>query len=56
MEEIQGKNDIISVETAQEIHQTFTNSKLVLLDNCAHYGWLDSKEKYLSEIQLFLKE
>lgn len=53
---IQGKNDIISIETAQEISNSFKNSKLVLLENCGHYGWLDSEEKYMSEIDNFLKK
>jgi proline iminopeptidase len=51
---IQGKNDIITSETAQEIADAFPNSKLVLLDNCAHYGWLDAKELYFKSIQQFL--
>jgi proline iminopeptidase len=53
---IHGKNDIISPATAEETHKTFPNSKLVLLDRCAHYGWLDSKEKYLQEMEPFLKK
>ncbi len=52
---IQGKNDIISVETAQEISDSFKNSKLILLENCGHYGWLDSEEIYMNEIDSFLK-
>lgn len=53
---LQGKNDIISIETAEEIANAFPNSKLVLLENCAHYGWLDSKEIYLKTIEDFLKQ
>lgn len=53
---LQGKNDIISVETAKEIAKAFPNSKLVLMDNCAHYGWLDAKELYLKEIESFLNK
>ncbi|MDI9309450.1 MAG: alpha/beta fold hydrolase [Limnohabitans sp.] len=51
---LQGKNDIISVETAEEIAKAFPNSKLVTIDNCAHYGWLDAKELYFKEIESFL--
>lgn len=51
---IQGKNDIISVETAQEIATTFPNSKLILMENCGHYGWLDSDELYFNSINNFL--
>lgn len=53
---IQGKNDIISVETAQEIHSAFGNAKLVLLDNCGHYGWLDAKQDYLAALKAFLSQ
>lgn len=53
---LQGKNDIITTETAQEIAKAFSNSKLILLDNCGHYGWLDAKENYLKSINQFLKD
>ncbi len=53
---LQGKNDIISIETAKEIANAFPNSKLILMDNCAHYGWLDAKEVYLNSIEKFLKQ
>lgn len=51
---LQGKNDIIKVETAEEIAAAFPNSKLVLINNCGHYGWLDAKEVYLNAIKSFL--
>jgi proline iminopeptidase len=53
---LQGKNDIISVETAQEIANAFPNSKLVLMDNCAHYGWIDTPEVYFKSIKSFLND
>lgn len=52
---IQGKNDIIKVDTAKEIATAFPNSKLVLMDNCRHYGWLDAPEVYFKAIKEFLK-
>ena len=51
---LQGKNDIISVETAQEIATTFPHSKLILIENCGHYGWLDANELYFNSINKFL--
>lgn len=51
---LQGKNDIITTETAKEIANAFPNSKLVLMDNCGHYGWLDAKEVYITAIKSFL--
>ena len=51
---LQGKNDIITVDTAKQTTKAFPNSKLVLLDHCAHYGWLDAPEVYFASIQSFL--
>ncbi len=53
---VQGKNDIISIETAQEIANTFGNSKLVLIDNCGHYGWLDNEKFYIETLKSFLND
>ncbi|PVX46090.1 proline iminopeptidase [Flavobacterium sp. 103] len=52
---IQGKQDIISKEIGEISLKAFPNSKMVLLENCKHYGWLDAKEKYFSTIESFLK-
>lgn len=51
---LQGVNDIISTETAEEIATAFPNSKLVLMDHCAHYGWIDAKKLYFDSIYNFL--
>lgn len=51
---LQGKNDIISTETAQEIADSFPNSKLIVMENCGHYGWLDASEMYFNSINKFL--
>lgn len=53
---LQGKNDIISTETAKEVADAFPNSELILIENCGHYGWLDAKETYLSSIEKFLNK
>lgn len=51
---IQGKQDIIKVETAEIAHKVLKNSKVVLLDNCGHYGWLDAEEEYYKTLFNFL--
>ena len=51
---IAGKNDLLDTETAERSHKAFPNSKLVLLDKCGHYGWLDREEDYFKEITNFL--
>ncbi len=52
---IQGKQDIIKAETAEKAHKAFSNSKVVFMDHCIHYGWLDNEEVYFREINSFLK-
>lgn len=51
---IQGKQDIIHAETAEKAHAVLSNSKIVLMDNCIHYGWLDNPEVYFKEVNSFL--
>lgn len=51
---LEGKNDIITTDTAKEIADAFPNSKLVLIDNCGHYGWLDAPTIYFDSIKTFL--
>ncbi len=51
---IQGKQDIIEERTAIKAQKAFQNSKVVIMDNCKHYGWLDAEEQYFREINTFL--
>lgn len=51
---IQGKEDIINAETAERTHQAFGNSKVVFMDHCIHYGWLDNEAVYFEEVNSFL--
>lgn len=52
---IQGKDDIIKPETAEKARNVLKNSRIVLVDRCRHYGWLDNEEVYIREINTFLK-
>ncbi|SNR53499.1 alpha/beta fold hydrolase [Flavobacterium sp. ov086] len=52
---IQGKQDVISNQIGELANKTFPNSKLILLENCRHYGWLDAKDKYFADVNSFLK-
>lgn len=51
-----GKNEVVSEDIAKEAHATLPNSKLVLMENCGHYGWLERPDIYLKEVREFLKE
>ena len=52
---IQGKEDIIEEQTALQEHTIFKNSKLVLMNHCVHYGWLDRPDIYFHEVENFLQ-
>ncbi len=51
---VQGKQDIVTEETAFQSHKAFKNSTVVFIDHCVHYGWLDNTEKYFEVINNFL--
>ena len=53
---IQGKQDIMRPETAEKAHRVLKNSRIVYLDHCGHYGWLDNEEVYLREVNAFLNK
>jgi proline iminopeptidase len=51
---IQGKEDIIKAETGEKAHAVLKHSKLVLMEHCGHYGWLDNEAVYFKEIDSFM--
>ncbi len=51
---IQGRQDIIEEKTSQKAYKILKNSKLVMVDHCVHYGWLDNRDAYLSEVEKFI--
>ncbi|MBL7773021.1 MAG: alpha/beta hydrolase [Chitinophagaceae bacterium] len=53
---LQGNKDILTMETAREIQASFRKAKLVELNNCAHYGWLDAPDIYIKAIRDFLSQ
>ena len=52
---LQGTEDIIPVEVAQRTHDIIPNSELILMEKCAHYGWLEARETYFGAIRRFLE-
>ncbi len=52
---IQGKQDIIEEQTALTEHTILKDSKVVLMDHCVHYGWLDRPDIYFPEVEKFIK-
>lgn len=51
---IHGKQD--PLETAQEVHETFPGSKLVLIENAGHFPWLEQDEIFYKALDGFLNE
>ena len=51
---IQGQYDVIVDTIAHLTHETLPHSRLVILENSGHYGWLDQPEKYISAVLTFL--
>ncbi|WP_428224012.1 alpha/beta fold hydrolase [Flavobacterium sp.] len=51
---IQGMQDIIAQKTALQTQKVLPQAKLVLMDKCGHYGWLDAEEVYFKNIFDFL--
>jgi len=51
---IHGKNDLLDTSVAESAHDILPNSRLEVLDNCAHYGWLDRPDVFYTIIHEFL--
>ena len=51
---VQGKQDIVDLSTANLAKEVLPQSKLVLLDQCGHYGWLEQREEYFRILEQFL--
>ena len=52
---IHGEQDIIGTYVPKAAHSIFPNSKLVLIENSGHYGWLDQPDIYLKEVFDYLR-
>jgi proline iminopeptidase len=53
---IQGRQDIVGEAPAFKAKQVLPNSKLVFINDCVHYGWLDQKEKFMEALNDFLEK
>ena len=52
---IQGRQDMVGSGTAYKAHNVYKNSRLIFLNECGHYGWLEQEERYITEIKSFVK-
>lgn len=51
---IHGKQD--PLETAQEVHETFPASRLVVIDNAGHFPWLEQAQEFYAVLEEFLEK
>lgn len=53
---VAGRQDPIDPEMQEEIHLALKNSRLVLLDRCGHFSWLEQPAALYGAIREFLAE
>jgi proline iminopeptidase len=53
---IQGREDVISKDIAEIAHGILSESELVFIPECAHYGWLEQPEAYFNSVGRFLNQ
>lgn len=52
---LHGSNDIVAREVAETAQNILPNSRLIILQNTSHYGWLEQPKQYFGEIESFLE-
>lgn len=52
---LHGQNEVVPVNVAEKAHKILPSSKLVIMPECGHYGWLERPDIYLKEVKDFLK-
>ena len=53
---LQGRQDPIDLETARVTQAAIPNSKLVILEKCGHFPWVEQKEEFFKAITNFIYE
>lgn len=50
-----GRQDIVGETTAYTIHSAIPNSKLMFIEDCGHFPWVEQKEIFYKAVREFLK-
>lgn len=53
---LNGMDEAVSENIPKKADAILPNSRLVMMERCGHYGWLDRPDIYLKEVRKFLKE
>lgn len=53
---ISGRQDPIGAATAYKIRENLSGARLIFLERCGHYPWIEQSEEYFYRISQFLNE
>jgi len=53
---IQGRQDPMPESVAIEIHEAIRNSRLVFIDQCGHFPWIEQPKTFYSAVRTFLEK
>lgn len=53
---IHGKKDVIPVEFIEELNTALLNSELIVLNDCGHFPYIESKDEFIDVCKIFLNE
>lgn len=53
---LQGRQDPIDLETARVTQDAIPYSKLVILEKCGHFPWIEQNEEFFSVVEKYLSE
>lgn len=52
---VQGRQDVMPLSISERAAGAFPDARLVVLEACGHYGWLDQEQTYVSTVLEFLE-
>lgn len=53
---LQGRQDPLGESAAINLSKYYKNSKVIFIEKCGHYSWVEQPEKVFSEIERFLSD
>ncbi len=53
---LHGRQDPLGESVAQDLARYYNNSKLIFVEKCGHYSWIEQPEKVYSSIKEFLSD
>jgi proline iminopeptidase len=53
---LHGRQDPLGESVPQELAKYYKNSKLIFIEKCGHYSWIEQPEKVFSAVRDFLAE